>query len=197
MTQNTYSSGWKRVLKRAGIPHVGTHGIRHRAATDIADSGVPTKVGMALTAHKTVTMFMRYVHNEDDPIRAAAETVAKRRQTLIGAVSPQTNSPGSEAARLSVATLTGFSEVTGSKPAILDAGQYTQCQAWQNCRRFDIARAKTERSRQALSVPPERGFHRPYPFSSGSGPTRRALLPALGRQRLDNCGNRPSGRNNL
>jgi len=25
------------------------------------------KVGMALTAHKTVTMFMRYVHTEDDP----------------------------------------------------------------------------------------------------------------------------------
>ena len=136
MTQNTYSSGWKRVLKRAGIPHVGTHGIRHRAATDIANSGVPTKVGMALTAHKTVTMFMRYVHNEDDPIRAAAETVAKRRQTLIGAVSPQTNSPGSEAARLSVATLTGFSEVTGSKPAILDAGQYTSSAKLRNYQPF-------------------------------------------------------------
>ena len=38
------------------------------AATDIANSGVPVKVGMALTAHKTVTMFMRYVHTEDDPI---------------------------------------------------------------------------------------------------------------------------------
>lgn len=31
MTQNTYSSGWKRVLERAGVPHVGTHGIRHRS----------------------------------------------------------------------------------------------------------------------------------------------------------------------
>ena len=45
----------KRILKRAGVPHVGTHGIRHRAATDIANSGVSVKVGMALTAHKTVT----------------------------------------------------------------------------------------------------------------------------------------------
>ena len=50
-----------------------THGIRHRAATDIANSGVPIKVGMALTAHKTVTQFMTYVHTEDDPVRAAAE----------------------------------------------------------------------------------------------------------------------------
>ena len=39
---------------------------------------------MALTAHKTVTMFMRYVHAEDDPVRAASDTVARRRQMLIG-----------------------------------------------------------------------------------------------------------------
>ncbi|MES0151574.1 hypothetical protein NKJ95_31070 [Mesorhizobium sp. M0012] len=39
---------------------------------------------MALTAHKTVTMFMRYVHTDDDPIRAAADAVAQRRLTLIG-----------------------------------------------------------------------------------------------------------------
>jgi integrase len=57
MTDGTYHTGWSRILERAGVPHVGTHGIRHRAATDIANSGVPVKVGMALTAHKTVQMF--------------------------------------------------------------------------------------------------------------------------------------------
>jgi integrase len=35
-----------RVLKDAGVPHVGTHGIRHRATTDIASAGVPAKVDM-------------------------------------------------------------------------------------------------------------------------------------------------------
>ena len=38
---------------------------------------------MALTAQETVTMFMRYVHTEDDPIRAAAETVAARRREVV------------------------------------------------------------------------------------------------------------------
>ena len=66
MSQNTYFKGWKRILARAEIPHIGTHGIRHRATTEIANSGVPVKVGMQLTAHKTVTQFMRYVHTEDD-----------------------------------------------------------------------------------------------------------------------------------
>ena len=84
MSEHTYSAGWSRILERAGVPHCGTHAIRHRSATDIANSGVPVKVGMALTAHKTVTMFMRYVHVEDDPIRAAAEAVSARRRNLVG-----------------------------------------------------------------------------------------------------------------
>jgi len=83
MCWTAYSRGWTRVLKRAGIPHVGTHGIRHRATTEIANSGVPLKVGMQLTAHKTVTQFMRYVHTEDEAVRAAAETVASRRRVVI------------------------------------------------------------------------------------------------------------------
>ena len=83
MSKHTYWAGWRRILERAGLPHCGTHAVRHRAATDIANSGVPVKVGMALTAHKTVTMFMRYVHTEDDPIREAAETVASRRRKVV------------------------------------------------------------------------------------------------------------------
>ena len=38
---------------------------------------------MALTAHKTVAMFMRYVHTEDDPVRNAADLVAARRKGVI------------------------------------------------------------------------------------------------------------------
>ena len=83
LSSGTYYNAWRRILGRAKVPHVGTHGIRHRAATDIANSGVPIKVGMALTAHKTVSMFMSYVHTEDDPVRAAAEKVASMRQSTI------------------------------------------------------------------------------------------------------------------
>ena len=84
LTTGEYYNGWSRALKAAGAAHVGTHGIRHRSATDIANSGIPVKVGMALTAHKTVAMFMRYVHTEDAPVRQAAELVAMRRKTVVG-----------------------------------------------------------------------------------------------------------------
>ncbi len=57
LTHGEHYGGWNRALKAAGAPHVGTHRIRHRATTDIANSGVPTKVGMKLTGHNTVAMF--------------------------------------------------------------------------------------------------------------------------------------------
>jgi len=85
LTTGEYYNGWSRALKAAGVTHVGTHGIRHRSATDIANSGIPVKVGMMLTAHKTVAMFMRYVHTEDAPVRQAAELVANRRKAIAGA----------------------------------------------------------------------------------------------------------------
>jgi integrase len=153
MTENTYSSGWKRVLERAGVPHVGTHGIRHRAATDIANSGVPMKVGMALTAHKTVTMFMRYVHNEDDPIRAAAETVAQRRQTLIGAAMARTNLPESKVGQPSPTPLAGPAVVIPSKPPGLEDGQYTSRTKLGNYRPF------RHRAGENRAIPP--GTKRP------------------------------------
>ena len=61
-TTTAGSASWSRTE----VAHVGTHGIRHRAATDITNPVFPIKVGMALTAHKTVTQFMAYVHAEDD-----------------------------------------------------------------------------------------------------------------------------------
>ncbi|AWN17946.1 putative integrase [Salinisphaera sp. LB1] len=67
LSPHVYYDAWRRILDHAGVPRIGTHGIRHRSATDVANSGIPVKVGMALTAHKTAAMFMRYVHTEDDP----------------------------------------------------------------------------------------------------------------------------------
>lgn len=64
------------------MTHVGIR-IRPRYETDIANSGIPVKVGMALTAHKTVAIFKRYVHTEDNLVRKAAELVTNRRKTMV------------------------------------------------------------------------------------------------------------------
>lgn len=82
----TYHKNWRRVLKAVGIDAVGTHAIRHRAATDIANSGVPIKAGMALTAHKRLEVFMGYVHIDDGQVHDAAEQVAASRAAKMAAI---------------------------------------------------------------------------------------------------------------
>jgi integrase len=131
MSQATYSRGWKRILERAKVPHVGTHGVRHRTTTEIANSGVPVKVGMQLTAHKTVTQFMRYVHIEDDPVRAAAETVASRRFVVLSGrrtvPRPAHQSDGGKAKLLNGPVV---------KPASFDDGHYNSKTKLGNYRPF-------------------------------------------------------------
>lgn len=38
---------------------------------------------MALTAHKTMAMFIHHAHTEGDPVRQAAEPVANRRKAVV------------------------------------------------------------------------------------------------------------------
>jgi hypothetical protein len=107
------------------------HGIRHRATTEIANSGVPVKVGMQLTAHKTVTQFMRYVHTEDDPVRAAAETVASRRLVVL---SGQRTSP--QPIHKMMVQLARVLKAPVAKPAGFDDGQYSSTTKLGNYRPF-------------------------------------------------------------
>lgn len=89
LSTGEYCNGWSRVLKAAGATQVGTHGSRHRSATDIANPGIPVKARMALAGLTTVTMVMRYIHTEDAPVRQAAEFVAARRKTIAGTPAAQ------------------------------------------------------------------------------------------------------------
>jgi hypothetical protein len=172
MSKYTYYHGWKRILERAGLPHIGTHGIRHRSATDIANSGVPVKVVMALTAHRTVTMFMPYVHSEYDPVRAAAEAVAQRRQTLIaGAPAVPASAPIPEpvAAPPTIApepaeALTGPAD---QKPLGLVDGKYSSRTKLGNYRPFrhrsGLNRAVPPGTKRADGEQEASDVHRPTP----------------------------------
>ncbi len=79
------TTGWSRALNAAGMPCAGTCRIRHRSATDMANSGILAKVSLMLTANRTAGIFTRYVHTEDDPMRKATELVANWRVIIIGA----------------------------------------------------------------------------------------------------------------
>lgn len=90
MSLTTLEKVWRRLLEKAGVPHCGLHAIRHRVATDIANSGVPIHVGMRLTGHRTYETFRRYLHTEHEATLKAAEEVARRRVELVSATSAST-----------------------------------------------------------------------------------------------------------
>lgn len=92
------------MLREVDVTHVGTHGIRHRSATDIAN--FPVKVGMSLTAQKPVAMFMRYIHTEGDPMRQAAGLVGTRR--TAGGGGAVAEEPGGDACRIEPVRWVGF-----------------------------------------------------------------------------------------
>jgi integrase len=78
LSMNTLEKAWRRILRRADAAPCGLHAIRHRSATEIANSGLPIQVGMKLTGHKTPATYMRYLHAEREQTRAAAEQVSAR-----------------------------------------------------------------------------------------------------------------------
>jgi len=83
LSHSALAKAWERVLEQAGTARCGLHAIRHRVATEIANSGVSIQDGMRLTGHKAVQTYVRYLHAEDDRVREAAEEVSKRRQSIV------------------------------------------------------------------------------------------------------------------
>jgi integrase len=77
---------WRRILRRAGVTPCGLHGIRHRAATEIANSGVPIQVGMKLIGHKTAATYLRYLHTDREQTLQAAEHVSRARASRLATV---------------------------------------------------------------------------------------------------------------
>lgn len=65
--------------KWRGATRVRIHSIRHPSVTDVANPGIPVKVGTTLAVHKTVVIVMYYVHTEDKQVREAAEFATSRR----------------------------------------------------------------------------------------------------------------------
>jgi hypothetical protein len=53
---------WAGILKAAGIPHAGTHAMRHSAATIMLELGVPLPVVQEILGHSDIRMTRVYSH---------------------------------------------------------------------------------------------------------------------------------------
>lgn len=68
----TFQKAWASACERAGVPGLLFHDLRRSAAMNMDRAGVPRRVIMQITGHKTEAMFLRYRIVSDRDLKDAA-----------------------------------------------------------------------------------------------------------------------------
>jgi len=68
---------WSAILGEAGIPHAGTHTMRHSAATIALEQGVALAVVQEMLGHSDIRVTRGYVHVSSPLAEAAAATMGR------------------------------------------------------------------------------------------------------------------------
>ncbi|MFQ5671356.1 MAG: tyrosine-type recombinase/integrase [Acidobacteriota bacterium] len=71
-------TAWREVCGRAKVRNARFHDLRHTFTTRMLEAGVDIRSIMAITGHKSVTMFQRYSHPSDAHLKAAVESLHRR-----------------------------------------------------------------------------------------------------------------------
>ncbi|MEE8131371.1 MAG: tyrosine-type recombinase/integrase, partial [Vicinamibacterales bacterium] len=88
----SFAKTWQTACRKAGCPGRIPHDFRRTAVRNLVRAGVPERVAMQLTGHKTRSVFERYNIVSDGDLR----TAAARLNELAGTIWGQSGTPSAQ-----------------------------------------------------------------------------------------------------